>query len=212
MSLICVCPPSAAPGTIEQQDCLFKIRQVQKFGVQRTYNGATLNTIDISTNNPNLLATWTALKGAVDSTKVQFSPFIQEPTSEAGEARVYGGGNTTLDGAEIPLGASATPFSAYFLDMPPKVIKSIKVYNCEAALSVFLINEFGAIIGIVDDLDTPTTFRGIPLQPSTFFVGDLSMGQFENPEKNMVRWSFPSGWSDNLYQIAPSDFDAKRQL
>lgn len=209
-TLICGCPPAAAITAIPTEECLLKIRQVQGFGVQRTRNAGVLNEIDISTDNPNLLATWTALKAAADSTKVQFSPFVAEPTSEAGEARTYGGGNQTLNGLELTLGRAATPFSCKLLDTYQNVVKALKSYECEAALSVFLLTELGAIVGLVDDHDTPTKFRGIPIQ--SFFVSDLTLGGYEAPEQNMVSWSFLANWSDYLYQVAPADFDALTQL
>lgn len=208
--MLCACPPAAAIVDIPTENCLENVGQIQRFGLQRRKNGSDLNWITIADANPNLLATWTALKTAADSTKVQFAPFIQNPTSEAGEAREFGGGNQTLGGIPIVVGRNASTFEAEFLRIKQSVIKEIKKYECEAELSVFLMNEGGQIIGLYDDPTTPTKFRGIPIR--SFFVSDKQFGGFEEPDRNMVKWGFEPNFSDNLGIIEPSDFDALAQL
>lgn len=210
MALLCGCPPDAQIPTIPTDECIERIGQIQKFLVQRTKNGAVVNEIDIAASNPNLLATWTALKAATDSTKVQTSPYIQEPVNEAGEAREYGGGNQTLGGIPITIGRNPSTFEAAFVDVKQKIIKELKKYECEKELSIFLLNEHGQIIGITDDPDTPAKFKGIPVR--SFFVSDKRMGMYEEVDKNMVKWSFLPNWSDNLHIVNPSDFDALAAL
>lgn len=210
MSLICDCPAATAITSFASDACLERFGQIQRFGVQRTKSAGALNEIVIATDDPEELATWTALKAAVDSTKVQFSTFIQEPAAPAGEAREYGGGNATIGGTPILLGSNPTPFSAAFLDVKQSVILSMKGLMCEKELSVFLITENGQIIGLTDNHTTPTTFRGIPIK--SFYLSDKQMGMFEEPDKNFVRWSFVPGWSDYLYAVSPSDFEALTEL
>jgi hypothetical protein len=210
MSLICPCPQNAAVGDIDQDLCLERVGEVQRFGLQRTLNGTTENEIVIGTSNPNLLATWTDLKSATDSTRVQFSPEIHAPSGEPGEMREYGGEGETLGGVVRNLGRRPTPFQAEFLDITQKIAAQLKAYECEKKLSVFLIAESGLIWGLTDDLETPTVFKGIPIE--AFFTSDKHLGHFVAPDKNYVRWSFKPNWSDMLYAITPSDFSALTEL
>ena len=135
--MLCACPPAASIVDIPVDVCIENIGQIQKFGLQRRKTGSAYNWIDITSTNPNLLATWTALKTSADSTKVQFSPFIQEPTSEAGEAIEFGGGNQTVSGIPIIVGRNASTFSAAFLRVKQTIIKEIKKFECETELGVF---------------------------------------------------------------------------
>ena len=208
--MICPCPESAAITTITADDCKEAIGQIQKFGIQRTKDGLTVNEIVIATTNPNLKATWTALKAAIDSTKVQFSPEIIETTHEAGEARTYGSGNQVLNGIPLVIGRNASPFTAAFDRIQQKIAKELKTYECEKNLSVFLIDENGIIWGKTDDVDTPTIFKGIPIE--SFFVSDKKLGGFDGVDQNMLSWSFKQNWSDDLLGVTPSDFDALEEL
>jgi hypothetical protein len=208
--MLCACPPAAAIGDISTDECKENIGQVQKIGLQRRKDGTALNWITIATSDPALLATWTALKAAVDNTKVQFTPFIQNPTSETGEAIEFGGGNATVSGIPLIVGRNPSTFEAQFLQVKQTIIKEIKAYECEAELSVFLINEAGDIICIADDPVTPTQVRGIPIR--SFFVSDKRLGGFEEPDSNTLSWGFEPNWSDNLTVVSPTDFDALSQL
>lgn len=208
--MICPCPENATITTISVDDCLESIGQVQKFGIQRLKTAGVVNEIDIATTNPNLKATWVALKAAVDSSKVQFSPNIIEPVQEAGEAREFGSGNQVLNGIPIVLGRKPSPFTAALDRVQQKIVKELKTYECEKELAVFLIDENGIIWGKTDDVDTPTKFKGIPIQ--SFFTADKKMGMFDENDKNVVKWSFKANWSDDLIGIVPSDFDALTDL
>ncbi len=208
--LQCACPPAAALTAIPADDCFEQLGQIQKFMVQRTKDGSTINTITIATTNPNLLATWTALKAAVDNTKVVVSPFVNNPANEAGEAREFGSDNQVVDGAPILLGRQASVFTSEFYNIKQSIVSVIKGLECEKELSVFLITESGNIVGLADDPSSPTTFKGIPIR--SFFVSDKVLGNFDEPDRNFVRWSFLPNWSDLLYQVTPSDFDAKTEL
>lgn len=208
--MLCACPPAAAITDISSDDCKENIGQVQKIVLQRRKDGANLNWIPIATSDPALLATWTALKAAVDNTKVQTTPFIQNPTSETGEAIEFGGGNQTISGIPLVVGRNASTFEAQFYQVKQAIIKEIKAFECEKELSVFLINEDGQIIGLTDDTTTPTQFRGIPIR--SFFVSDKRLGGFEEPDSNTVSWGFEPNWSDDLYIVEPTDFDALTQI
>jgi len=211
MSTLCsVCVPTAEIGDITPVTTKVRLNEIQKFIIQRTATGTTKNVITIASTNPNILATWIALKVAADSTKVQISPYIDGPESEAGGPRESGGPGETRGGIPRRNGRENTPFSAKILDSPQSLIAELKAYECEDELSVFLINECGNIIGKTDDTTTPTTFFGFPIQ--SFFVSDLNMGQYTNSDSNMLQWNFPANWSDDLHVVVPANFDALVEL
>lgn len=210
MSICTVCVASAEIGDISAVTTKVRLNEIQKFIIQRTKDGTSRNEITIATTNPNLLATWAALKAASDSTKVQVSPFIDGPESEAGGPREFGGPGQTRGGIPRRNGRENTPFSARLMDMPQSVIEELKAYECEDDLSVFLVNECGNIIGKTDDPASPTIFYGFPIQ--SFFVSDLNMGQYTESDYNMLQWNFRANWSDKLHIVTPSDFDALVEL
>lgn len=194
-------------------DVCQNIGQIQKIIVQFTYASVgVLNKFVIATEDPTLKATWDAAKAAVDSTKVVITPFIAEPENEAGELRRYGGGNATPGGVEIILGTDAAPFTAKFLHKDQAAIKEMKKWN-SLDISVYLVNEAGQIIGLSQDSSVAATeFRGIPLYPNTFFVGDKVLGGYEGVDYNPIEFQFPPNWSDNLTVVTPADFSALSEI
>lgn len=199
LSLLCGCPSGKYIDTIPQVICLERVGEVQKMIIQRTYIGTELNKMTVS--DATLLATWTALRTAVDSTKIVATPETHEAKFEPGEARTY----TGLGGIPVPFGRKHTSFTAKFIEIPQSVIEKVKKIGCEPKVSVFLISEHGGIVGLVDDHVEPTQFRGIPIR--AFFVADKGIGDFDNPDSNMVSAAFLAGWSDKLHIIKPADFD-----
>lgn len=209
-SLLCACPAPSEIPSIPVADCFEFMGQIQLFGVQRTLNGNVENSFTIATDDPALLATWTAAKALTTDEKVQFSPQIAEPVFEAGEMISYGTGNAVPGGIPINLGRNPSPFVGAFLNIAQSVITEIKKYECEPNLSVYLIDENKRIWGLVDDQTTPTIFKGIPIE--SFFVSDKVVGGREVADKNMINWSFKANWSDKLYAITPTDFNPITQL
>lgn len=211
-ALLCSCPVGSAITSLTNATCPESFGQVQKIMFQRVYfTGTTLNESTISSANPNLLATWTALKAATDGTKVTVSPIVSEPVFAGAEARTYGGGNATVNGTAQILGSTPTTFTGKFLSSKQNVIAQMKNYMCEN-LGVYLINGNGYIAGLVDDLTTPTKFRPIPLVPNSMFIGDKIIGGYENPDHNMISFGLPENWSDKFYIVVPSDFNGITQL
>lgn len=201
------CPPKASVESIPEDVCPQNIGQVQKFGLQREKTAGVANWIPIA--DAELLATYTALKAAADGTKMQFTPFFGEPNSEAGDARKFGGGNTTPGGVEFVIGRNPSTFTGAFQRLKQSIVKAMKTYEGEKDLRVLLLNEFGWIIGETDDPDAPTMFRGLAIQ--SFFVQDLTLGGFENVDQNNFEWQFKPNWSDNLHIIVPQ-FDPLSSL
>ncbi len=204
------CTTSAAIDNIPDSNSPEQFGQIQKLIFQRTMSDAsTENTITIATTNPELHATWVALKGATDSTKVQISPLLAAPESEAGEAREYGGGNATPGGRVIILGAEPSTFTAEYLNIEQAIIAVLKKYaDCEDEISIFPVNECGWIGAKGNTATSPTTVKGFPIH--SFFVSDKQFGGYENPDKNMMRFQLPQNWSNNFYIIKPTDFNPLR--
>lgn len=210
MAILCGCPPGAEIDDIPNADCPEEFGQLQKVIFQRLKQAdGTKNEITIATTDPNLLATWTALKAASDGTKVTVSPFIQNPETEPGAKREFGGGNATLGGIPIVLGAEPTTFAGQVYRARQDVIEAMKGYGCEN-IGVFLVNENGQIAGASDNIETPTKLSPFPIQG--FFVGDKKLGGFEEVDSNAIEWAFPSNWSDKFTTITPVDFKANTDL
>jgi hypothetical protein len=207
----CNCPAATAITTIPTVTCIESFGEIQKIILQRTYSsGTTLNTIDAgdSADGIELLATWTDLKAANDSTKVQVTPIIAELSNEVAEPREAS--STGVAGISRILGDDYSPWSGFFHDLPQTIAKKLDDYNCELNLSIYLINEHGQIGCLADDNESPSTFRGIPAV--SFFVGSKIFGGYADVDKNPVMWKFKPNFSKEFAIVTPSDFDAVLDL
>lgn len=201
MGLNCGCPLGAHIADLEIEECKESMGQIQKVLFQRVYQTAgTLNAID----DPTKKASWATLLSAANGTKVTVSPYIQGPTTEAGAARTFGSGNQVLGGIPITIGREATTFTGTIYQENQKVIAQMKDYQCET-IGVYLIDENGNIGCLVDDMDAPTEYMPIPIY--SFFVGDKSLGGYEEPDSNAISWSFVPNWSDKFYIIKRESMD-----
>ena len=210
MSLLCNCPAGEKLADIPVDECPSSLGQVQKVIFQRIYSSAgTKNSFVAATADPKLKASWTAVLSAKDGTKVVPSPYLNAPTTEAGAARTYGGGNETLGGVEIIIGREPTSFTANILRVAQNTISALKSYMCEN-VGVYLVDEFGRIACLADNVTTPTEYYPIPI--SSLFVGDKSLGGLEAPDMNVISWKFFPNWSDNLVILTPTDFNALTDL
>lgn len=206
MGLKCGCPAGAHLADLSIPDCKESMGQVQKVIFQRLYKSdGAKNTIA----DPTLKASWTALLSASDGTKCIISPYIQGPTTEPGAARTWGGGNDSLGGISIVIGAEPTTFSGNIYQESQSVIKVLKSYMCEN-IGVYLIDENGHIGCIADDPADPKAYFPIPI--NAFFVGDKNLGGYEAPDGNAISWSFFPNWSDNFVIVTPTDFNPLTDL
>ena len=204
---VCTCPVGTTISSITIPSCPEYIGQIQKIIFQRTYStGSTENVFVVGTTNPNVLATWTTVLDGVDGTLAVVSPWISNPAMEAGEPSTFGGGNATVDGKETVLNPTASKFTFEFHNTPQSTIAEIKTLACEQ-VSVYLVNNQGQIIG--DNDGGALNFKGIKVQSETMFVSDKVLGGLEGVDMNMVRFSLPANWSDNLEIITPTDFDGR---
>ena len=209
---ICKCPASTALTSIPAVTCSESFGQIQKVAFQRIYSSGTTKNSFTSATDIKLKASWTALLTAADSTKIVVSPYIQAPTSEAGAARTFGGGNDTLGGVEEIVGREPTTFSAVLRRIPQDVIKALKELQCESwadNLGVYLFDDNGNIEALVD-ATTPTTFYPIPIR--ALFIGDKTHGGLEEPDSNAISWTFLPNYSDQLKIVAPTDFNPLTDL
>lgn len=200
MGLNCGCPAGKHLEDLTIEECKESFGQIQKILIQRIYNTTGVKNTLITTGTAVTKAALTALTSAADGTKLIVSPYIQNPTTEPGAARTFGGGNATLGGIEIVIGREPTTFSGIIYQEAQSTIKSLKSYSCEQ-IGVYLIDEYGNIGAIKEDS------KYYPIPVDKFFVGDKKLGGFEEPDSNTIEWSFYPNWSDDLVIIKRDELD-----
>ena len=202
MGLNCGCPVGKHLNDLEITECKESFGQIQKVIFARIFKSdGNKNTLAKEVINNK--ASMTPLFAVSDGIKLVISPCIQNPTTEPGEARTFGGGNQTLGGVEIVIGREPTAFSGVIYQESQSVIKTLKTYSCEK-IGVFLIDENGNI-GAIDTDGGGTTFAPIPVDK--FFVGDKNLGGYEEPDSNAISWNFYPNWSDDLVLIKANTLD-----
>ena len=201
MGLNCGCPAGAHLPDLEINECKESLGQIQKIIFQRIYKSTgVLN--KIAAEDIKAKTKMVALVTAADGTKIIISPYVQNPNTEPGAARTFGGGNQTLGGIEIVIGREPTTFSGIIYQEAQSVIKTLKQYSCEN-IGVYLIDENGNIGAITDDDGA----NYMPIPVGKFFIGDKKLGGFEEPDSNAIEWSFFPNWSDNLEIIKSTELD-----
>ena len=216
---LCSCPAATALTTIPAVTCVESFGQIQKVAFMRLKkaDGTVNSFVDGAGTGIDKLAAWTAKMALTDGGKAVISPYIQATTSEAGEARTFGGGNETLGGVELVIGRNPTSFSGVFRGVPQAIIKVIKELQCEAQadnLGVILFDENGNIEAVkgstlVESTATPTYF---PIPIRSLFVSDKTHGGLEAPDSNNISWTFLPNFSDELAIVAPTDFNPLTDL
>ena len=199
MGINCGCPAGAHLADLEIAECKESLGQVQKVIIQRIYK-STGEMNKIPAEGIKSKTAMAALASAADGTKIIISPYIQNPPTEPGAARTFGGGNQTLGGIEIVIGREPTTFSGIIYQEMQSTIKALKEYSCEN-IGVYLIDENGNIAAVSDD----SAYMPIPV--GKFFVGDKKLGGFEEPDSNTIEWSFFPNWSDNLVIVKAAELD-----
>lgn len=199
MGLNCGCPAGAHLADLNIEECKESLGQIQKVIIQRVYKSTGEKNM-IPANSIKTKTSLSSLASAADGTKIVISPYIQNPTTEPGAARTFGGGNQTLGGIEIVIGREPTTFSGIIYQESQATIKTMKEYSCET-IGVYLIDENGNI-GALKENDNYT-----PIPVGKFFIGDKKLGGFEEPDSNTIEWNFFPNWSDNLVIIKASELD-----
>lgn len=201
MGLNCGCPIGQHIPDLEINECKESLGQIQKVAFQRVYKSAgVLNEVA----DPTALTSFTTLFSAADGSKMVVSPYIENPTTEPGAARTFGGGNATLGGIERIIGREPTAFTGIIYEESQKTIAQMKELMCEN-VGVWLVDENGNIGCLVDNHDSPTKYMPIPI--GKLFVGDKKLGGFEEPDSNTIEWNFFPNWSDKLYIVKQADMD-----
>ena len=201
MGLNCGCPAGAHLADLEIAECKESLGQIQKVLIQRVYNTAGVKNA-ISAEDIKAKVQMTPLLSAADGTKLIVSPYIQNPTTEPGAARTFGGGNQTLGGIELVIGREPTTFTGIIYQEAQSTVKTMKEYSCEN-IGVYLVDENGNIGALSEDGGKNL----MPIPVGKFFVGDKKLGGFEEPDSNAIEWNFFPNWSDNLVIIKGTDLD-----
>ena len=173
--------------------CGIRYGQVQKIAFTRIGN------IFSNSSNPITdLASWTAFLSAEDSTKIVVTPYVEAPTMEGGDEKTFGGGNATLDGIIMVLGSQPIRMSFALRNYPQAIISALKVLTKIKDLGVFLFNDNGGIICLQEG----GTYLPIPIR--ALFVGDLILSGRTQPDRNTMKFSFKSNYSDKLVVVKPN--------
>lgn len=173
--------------------CGIRYGQVQKIAFTRIGN-----LFSNSSNPITDLASWTAFLSAEDSTKIVVTPYVEAPTMEGGDEKTFGGGNTTLDGIIMVLGSQPIRMSFALRNYPQTIISALKVLTKIKDLGVFLFNDNGGIICLQEG----GTYLPIPIR--ALFVGDLILSGRTQPDRNTMKFSFKSNYSDKLVVVKPN--------
>lgn len=173
--------------------CGIRYGQVQKIAFTRIGN-----LFSNSSNPITDLASWTAFLSAEDSTKIVVTPYVEAPTMEGGDEKTFGGGNTTLDGIIMVLGSQPIRMSFALRNYPQTIISALKTLTKIKDLGVFLFNDNGGIICLQEG----GTYLPIPIR--ALFVGDLILSGRTQPDRNTMKFSFKSNYSDKLVVVKPN--------
>jgi hypothetical protein len=208
------CPAAAEIPDIVNVTCLEDFGQIQKLSFQRQYASAGVKNSFTATGlgDIKLKASWDLNLAAADSTKVQVTPEVEAPTSEAGAARTVGGGNSKLGGITKVIGKEPSSMTFKLNSYEQDVIEDLKEYQKELSLGVFLFNEHGQIGCLVDDRDTPTAYYPIPISRRTLHVGDKMIAGLEEEDNNDLAWQLDPNWSDKFVVVQPTDFNPLTDL
>ena len=207
-SIKIICPPATEIEDLAALTCYEDFGQIQKMAFQRQYASAGVkNSFIEATNSILVKASWDAFIAAADSTKLQMTPYVENPTTTPGTARTTGGGNATIGGTNKVIGTESTTNEYYLNAYNQGIVKSLKTYMSEPSLGVFLFNEHGQIGAIADDRDTPTAYYPVPIAPRTMFVGDKLFAGLEEEDRNMLSFEYLANWSDNFVILNPTDFN-----
>lgn len=206
MGLLCDCSATALTP-ISGDECPFNLGSVLKFVAQRIYStGVVKNNFVIATADPTVIATWDTVLQAADGTKAVISASKNNSAAEGGEAREYDNGN----GSMLILGNSKVKMTFDMLAKNQSIYAALDSLACEN-IGVFLIDDNDQIWGLVDDVDTPTTYYPIPIE--SLFVGPMIPGNYSTPSINKLSWSFrDEKWSKKIARITPSDFSPLTDL
>ena len=193
-TICCPVPTAIESAVTVLNPCRSDVGQIQKLVFWRKGNSiASEATALIST-------TWTTLLAATGDTKAVVTPFVSNVELPVSEPREFGGGNETKDGTSIYKGGQSSPFTGVFYMEDQDVITLLKQLECET-LEVVMINESNQFV-----YSDASTFSGFVINPGSLFVSDKSIGGYDVPDQNTIRFMLPPNWSNTLEISAASTF------
>ena len=202
--LLCGCAnPTEGVGTITDDSCrtnfgaTFRLLFQRKRAIDGTVNSIAEGDMVTDTVFQGLTALTDAGAG-----RIQCSPELDNPQSEAGAKKSYGGGDLLRDSKSISLGSEVSKITFDLVKVSQEIVAQLKAYTCDADnnnLAVYLVNGEGNIAGVSDGTDV----TGFPV--SSLFVSDLKLGNNSTPDMNTLEIEFSSNWSDG-FKAFPSTF------
>ena len=208
---MCSCPAGAALPSVPNASCPQDFGQVQKIIFQRIFKTAGTKNSFTQTASIKQLSSWTALFSQNESSdapgsKCVITPYVEAPTSDGGDAITFGGGNDTVGGTTKVIGRNPVNMSFVMRQMTQDVIKALKGLQCEDELGVYLVNGDGQILALssADNEYTPIPIRSL-------FISDLKLMGLDNPDENVLSFSFLPNWSDDAKVVTP-DFNPLTDL
>lgn len=192
------CPvPTILDGivtTTTLNPCPMNIGQIQRMIFWRAGNSVPIASVITASK-------WTTLAAATGSTKAVYSPFCAAVTFTPGDARAFGGGNETKDGAPIRVGLEPTEVTGrfYYYDQATVAVdfRKLETENIE----VLFINENNQLIYKSD-----TTAKGFPIAIRSLVVKDLNPGDRQTPPHNEFMFTLGALWSEKLAISGASTF------
>jgi len=208
----CVCPKPASLTDVLRATCKENLGQIQRFIFQRVGEDNHFAVAPGGLGLITALASWTPLWIATDDSKVVSSPYVENFVIPRTEAVTEGGGdNSTLDGIEMVIGANAATAIGQIAETPSSILAALRTLMCEPELQVYMINQWGQVIGRDNLPEAPgTDVVGIPIR--AFFVSDADNNGLNTRDKADIRFGLEYGWRDNLAIIKPTTYNAKTQL
>lgn len=211
MGLSCTCPVATALTAIPANSCIEEAGQIQKLLFQRIMSATAGVKNKITGATAATKTTWTTLIAASDATKMIVTPFIESPEMEVGAKKEFGGGNGTLGGIPIITGRDFSTFKGVIYRTRQNVVSVMKLLQCEN-IGVYMIDEYGRIFCLTDNMTTPASGNYYPIPIKSFFIGDKKFAGMEEPDSNSFEFRFMPNYSDMLSPITGLAWDALTEL
>ena len=192
------CPQPTYIGSVVTSlyPCPVEFGQIQKMIFWRRGTKLTIASVTQSTY-------WTTKLIATGNSKAVVTPFLIGKIT-AGAPRETGGTNDTKDGIPVVIGGLPSKAEFKAIQYSQTTIKALKKLMGET-LDVVFINENGQFAYCGTQFNGTTAgFYGFPL--AALFVGDFSLGQYDDKDENAVSFQMPSNWSDNMAITAATPF------
>lgn len=197
----CTCPDNSALQVVKHSKCGEDFGQSQYVIFQKLFNGSTRNHLTVGSDGAVAESVITTGLAATDDTRLVVSPLLYNPDTTPGDAKTWGGGNQTPDGATFFMDTDGTTFTAELRKAEQGAVKSMKSLTCHAEaqnLGCYMLDNNG-VLKAGEKSSDGTKVYAIPVKD--LFVGDLAMKGLDEPDYNQFTMSFPGNWSDNSVNV-----------